>query len=158
MNRKVLATAFLSGLLFSVGLGISGMTMPEKIVGFLDFFGAWDPSLMGVMGGGILIAAIFYGRVIRREAPIFAVKFQVPTRREITPSLVVGSGLFGIGWGIAGYCPGPAVTSLVTGSTEVLVFTGSMLAGMFLFRVTERFIRPSEKAAPAQVAGAEVDA
>ena len=137
MNRKVLATAFLSGLLFSVGLGISGMTMPEKIVGFLDFFGAWDPSLMGVMGGGILVALLFYRRVVKRGHPFFASGFQIPNRSDITPSLVIGGGMFGIGWGIAGYCPGPAVTSLVTGSKEVLLFFGAMLAGMFLFRLVE---------------------
>lgn len=158
MNRKILGLAFVSGFLFSVGLGISGMTQPSKVFGFLDIFGAWDPALMGVMGGGILVAAIFYRRVIRRDAPIFAETFQVPSLRSITPSLVVGSGLFGIGWGIAGYCPGPAVTSLVTGSSEVLIFTGAMIAGMLLFRLTERLFGSRAELEPSPVAGAQADA
>lgn len=137
MNRKALGTAFLAGFLFSVGLGISGMTVPAKIVGFLDIFGEWDPSLAGVMGGGILVALIFYRRVIAKGHPFFASGFQIPTRTDITPSLVIGGGMFGMGWGIAGFCPGPAVTSLVTGSTDILLFVGAMLAGMFLFRVVE---------------------
>lgn len=157
MNRKALATAFVAGLLFSVGLGISGMTQPEKVSGFLDVFGQWDPALMGVMGGGILVALIFFRRVMARGVPVFATYFDVPNRKDITPSLVAGSAMFGIGWGIAGYCPGPAVASLVTGSSEVLVFFAAMIGGMMLFRVLEPVIRPASQQRDGMM-GPEVDA
>lgn len=153
MNRKALATAFLAGLLFSVGLGISGMTMPTKVVGFLDMFGSWDPALAGVMGGGILVALLFFRKIIGRGQPFFSTRFDVPTGKDITPSLVIGSAMFGMGWGIAGYCPGPAVTSLVTGSREVMMFTGAMLAGMLLFRLLEPWLRRSENVESGLVEG-----
>lgn len=135
MNVKLKLSAFVAGLLFSVGLAVSGMTMPTKVVGFLDVFGSWDPSLVGVMGGGILVAFIAFRRLRLWEHPLFANTFHIPDRTDITSSLVLGAAIFGVGWGILGYCPGPAVTSLVTGYTEVLVFVAAMLGGMLAHRL-----------------------
>lgn len=127
------------GVLFALGLGISGMTRPGKVIGFLDFFGgAWDPALAFVMGGGVLIYAIGYRLTIRREAPRFASTFQLPTRRDIDGRLVLGSVLFGAGWGLGGYCPGPAMTSLATVSMDVFVFVASMGAGMVIWALLNR--------------------
>lgn len=157
MNRKALASAFFAGLFFSVGLGIAGMTKPENIIGFLDFFGNWNPALAGVMGGGLLVAFVLFRRTVDRTKPFFAAVFDIPNRKDITPSLVVGAGMFGVGWGLGGFCPGPAVTSLVTGSSQVLIFFVAMLAGMFLFRVTEPYL-PGRAAAKASSAVPQVDA
>lgn len=135
MNTKLMISAFIAGALFSVGLAISGMTMPTKVVGFLNLFGAWDPSLMGVMGGGILVAFVVFRRLRLWEHPLFAARFQIPDRTEITPSLITGSAMFGVGWGLMGYCPGPAVTSIVAGKPDVLIFVLAMVAGMLLHRI-----------------------
>ncbi len=132
-----LLSALLVGLLFGAGLALGGMTLPEKIVGFLDVTGDWDPSLLFVMGGAVLSYAALYRRIARREGPLFGASFQVPTNRRIDRRLVVGSLLFGAGWGLGGLCPGPALTSLATGATEVVTFVAAMLGGMFLFRVYE---------------------
>lgn len=135
MNKRELFTAFAAGLLFSIGLGISGMLMPSKVVGFLNITGAWDPSLAGVMGGGILVAIFAFRYQKKCAKPLCADGFEVPTRTEITPSLVVGSAMFGVGWGIIGYCPGPAVSSLVTGAQPVVLFVLAMLGGMLVHRL-----------------------
>jgi len=135
MNAKLSISSFIAGALFSVGLAVSGMTMPTKVVGFLNFFGAWDPSLMGVMGGGILVAFVVFRRLRGWEHPLFASAFDIPDRSDITPSLITGSAMFGVGWGLMGYCPGPAVTSVVTGKPDVLLFVVAMVAGMLLHRV-----------------------
>lgn len=139
MNRKALVSAFFAGLLFSVGLGISGMTVPANIVGFLDFFGDWNPALAGVMGSGVIVALVLFRRTTDRTKPFFANVFDIPKRTDITPSLVIGSGMFGVGWGLGGFCPGPALTSLVSGSTQVLTFFVAMVAGMVLFRLTQPY-------------------
>lgn len=131
---KVVASAFISGLIFAIGLGLSGMTDPVKVIGFLDFFGTWNPTLTFVMAGGILAYAVGYRLVTRRSVPIFGSKFSLPTRKDLTPQLIVGSALFGIGWGIAGFCPGPGLTSLATGSSSVLTFVVAMLGGMALYK------------------------
>lgn len=135
MKSKMMLSAFVAGLLFSIGLAVSGMTMPTKVVGFLNIFGAWDPALIGVMGGGILVAFFTFRRLKLWEHPLFAGAFQIPDRTDITPSLIIGSAMFGIGWGTLGYCPGPAVASIVTGSTDVLVFIVAMVVGMLAHRV-----------------------
>jgi hypothetical protein len=130
------AAAFAVGALFSLGLGISGMTLPEKVIGFLDITGDWDPSLAFVMGGAVLVYTIFFPLVTRRaDRPRFAERFRIPTRTDLTPRLFVGAALFGAGWGLAGFCPGPALTSLASGSTDIFLFVGSMFGGMYLFRV-----------------------
>lgn len=133
MSRKWQgATAAVAGLLFGIGLPLSGMTRPSKVIGFLDVTGDWDPSLMGVMGGAIAVYALVNLLVKRRSAPILAEKFALPTRRDIDPRLVLGAATFGVGWGLAGYCPGPGVTSLVSGSASAAVFVVAMLGAMWV--------------------------
>lgn len=126
-------SALFCGVLFSLGLGISGMVQPQKVTGFLDLFGSWDPSLIFVMFGAILVYSIGYRVVIRRKIPLFADNFVIPTKKEIDWRLLLGSSLFGIGWGLAGYCPGPAITSFVSFGHSSLLFVSSMLVSMFLF-------------------------
>jgi uncharacterized membrane protein YedE/YeeE len=122
-----------SGLLFALGLGIAGMTDPNKVVGFLDVAGAWDPSLACVMVGAIAVHMLFVRRARGLRAPRFATAFAVPTATTLDRNLVVGAVLFGIGWGIAGYCPGPVLVSLVSLEPSALVFVAAMIAGMVLY-------------------------
>jgi uncharacterized protein len=126
--------AFASGLLFALGLGIGGMTKPSKVVGFLDVAGDWDPSLAFVMGGALLVYAIVARVVLARPKPLFDETFHVPTRRDVDGRLVAGAVLFGAGWGLAGYCPGPALVSIASGQAAVVVFVVSMLIGMSIFQ------------------------
>ena len=122
-------SALFAGLLFGFGLAISGMTQPGKVLSFLDFTGAWDPSLAFVMGGALCVFAPAYFIVkSKREKPLFTIAFDLPTKTKITPKLVVGAAIFGAGWGLAGFCPGTAITSLPTGSTPVL----TLVVGVFL--------------------------
>ena len=138
MSKKNVFVSFMVGLVFAVGLGLSGMTRPEKVVGFLDIFGNWDPSLAFVMIGAIGFHAVFYRIIMKQDAPLFTAKFMVPDRRDITWRLVVGSALFGIGWGIAGYCPGPGLASMSSLDPRPLVFVAAMIAGMLLFRFMDK--------------------
>lgn len=124
---------FLAGLLFSWGLVISGMTQPAKVIGFLDVGGDWDASLAFVMGGAVLVHSIAYRLMMKRPSPFFAHSFSLPDKRDVDRRLVLGSAFFGVGWGLLGYCPGPALVSLATGSSEVLLFVGSMLVSMALY-------------------------
>lgn len=133
--------AFVVGFVFAIGLGISGMTQPAKVVGFLDLFGSWDPSLLFVMVGAISVHFVTYRLIRQRKSPLLAEQWQVPTKREITPALVVGSLIFGVGWAVAGFCPGPGITSLANFSKEPTIFVLSMLAGMFLFRQFDRWAK-----------------
>jgi uncharacterized membrane protein YedE/YeeE len=133
--------AFIVGFIFAIGLGISGMTQPVKVVGFLDLFGAWDPSLIFVMVGAIAVHSITYRLIRRRSSPLLVSEWHVPTKKELTPSLIIGSVLFGVGWGLGGFCPGPAVTSLASLEARPLIFVISMLAGMFLFRVLDQKLK-----------------
>jgi uncharacterized membrane protein YedE/YeeE len=126
--------AFVSGLLFALGLGIGGMTKPEKVVAFLDVAGDWDPSLAFVMGGALLVYFVVQRVALARPQPLFDRTFHVPNRRDIDARLVVGSLLFGAGWGLGGYCPGPALVSLASGRASVGVFVAAMLAGMWIFQ------------------------
>jgi uncharacterized protein len=128
--------AFVSGVIFAVGLAIGGMTKPAKVAGFLDFTGNWDPSLMFVMGGAVMTHAILYRVIRKRPTPLFTTAFAIPTRTDIDPRLLGGAALFGIGWGLSGFCPGPAITSLASGQTPVLVFVAAMLGGMYLYNVS----------------------
>lgn len=129
---------FLSGLLFTVGMVIAGMTSPAKIVSFLDFFGDWDPSMFMVTLGSVAVYMPVHRWVSRRRAPLFAPSFSVPTRRHIEPRLLIGAAVFGVGWGMAGYCPGPGVASLGSASVTPIVFLAAMLAGMVAFVVIDR--------------------
>lgn len=119
--------ALFAGVLFGVGLVVAGMTLPTKVTGFLDFLGSWDPTLVFVMGGAIAVHATVYRMLQGRPSPFFAERFQLPTRKDVDARLVLGAAIFGVGWGLGGYCPGPALTSLVSGRLEVVVFLATML-------------------------------
>ncbi|KAF0843351.1 hypothetical protein FNL37_0776 [Methylovorus glucosotrophus] len=127
-----LLTAFVSGLIFGLGLIISGMTNPAKVIGFLDIFGHWDPSLGLVMGGAILVGVFAFAYAKSRKTSLLGNTMQLPTSQEIDKKLLGGSLLFGIGWGLAGYCPGPAIASLLSDYTQPLIFTAAMLGGMWV--------------------------
>ena len=129
---KVALTSFVSGVVFALGLGISGMTRPIKVIGFLDFFGNWDASLAFVMLGAIGVYFVAYRLSRTMRSPILAPGFSTPTRTDLDPRLIVGAALFGAGWGLSGFCPGPAITSLASGAAPVVVFVASMAAGIYL--------------------------
>ncbi len=122
--------AGLSGFVFGLGLLISGMANPLKVQNFLDIFGTWDPSLAFVMGGAIAVTMPGYWLLFKREKPFFGDSFSLPTRTDIDPRLVTGAAIFGVGWGLGGFCPGPALTSLPIMATGTLVFVPAMLVGM----------------------------
>lgn len=134
-----LVLAGLAGLIFGAGLLISGMTQPSKVIGFLDVTGNWDPSLMFVMGGGVVIYMIGF-RAVRawRREPWFDAKFHLPTRRDLDAPLLLGSAVFGIGWGLGGLCPGPGIVAAASGSITGVAFIVAMLAGMYLQRGVSR--------------------
>ena len=132
--RAGLWTGLLCGLVFGLGLGVSQMVDPRKVLGFLDIAGAWDPSLMLVMGGALGVAAIGFRVVLRRPAPRFGDRFHLSAVRAIDAPLLGGAALFGIGWGLAGYCPGPAIASLGFGNVEALWFLPAMVVGAGLQR------------------------
>ena len=127
--------SFISGIIFAIGLGISGMTQPQKVIGFLDIFGDWDPSLMFVMIGAIIVHSISYFTLKKTQKPKLDSKYYIPTDTKINKSLIVGSLLFGLGWGISGFCPGPGIVSLFSGYTASIYFVISMIGGMFLYRL-----------------------
>ncbi|RZI94452.1 MAG: YeeE/YedE family protein [Variovorax sp.] len=136
-----MATVFaslLSGLVFGLGLIVSGMANPAKVLGFLDIAGAWDPSLALVMVGAIAVAAIAFAVARRRTVSLLGAAMKLPTARDIDRRMVFGSVLFGIGWGVAGFCPGPALVALGMGQGKALVFVLAMLAGMGIFELLER--------------------
>jgi uncharacterized membrane protein YedE/YeeE len=133
-SRAGLWTGLLCGLVFGLGLGVSQMVDPRKVLGFLDIAGAWDASLMFVMGGALLVAAIGFRRVLHHPAPRFGDRFHLGTARSIDTPLLGGAALFGIGWGLAGYCPGPVIASLGFGNAEALWFLPAMVAGAGLQR------------------------
>ncbi len=142
-----LAVALIAGLLFGLGLTVSGMVNPAKVLGFLDVAGDWDPSLAFVMGGAIPVAAIGYAVARLRGAPVCAADFATPGKTGIDARLVLGASVFGVGWGLGGYCPGPALASLSFGGPQVLLFVAAMLAGMGLFhRLGRGKARPQLKA------------
>ncbi|MDZ7853734.1 MAG: DUF6691 family protein [Halomonas sp.] len=125
---------YVAGLIFGLGLAISGMTDPARVLGFLDLFGAWDPTLMFVLGGAVVTNFIGYRLVLRRKAPLFGNAFQLPTRQDLDGRLIGGAALFGIGWGLSGYCPGPAFASIAGLSVPLLAMLIAMVAGWFLAR------------------------
>ena len=131
-------TEFLIGLLFGVGLLLSGMTDPDKVIGFLDLAGNWDPSLAFVMGGAILVGIFAFAFAKRRTTDFFGGAIRWPTSNAIDRRLVIGSVVFGAGWGLAGFCPGPALVSLGAGVPQAIAFVGAMLAGMAIFEFLER--------------------
>lgn len=130
-------SAFLSGLLFAIGLGLSGMTNPANVIGFLDIAGKWDYRLAFVMGGAIAVHAALRPLILKQQRPLFAAKFTSFPASRVDAKLLAGAALFGVGWGLGGYCPGPALTSLASGAVQLLVFVPAMFAGMFLVQVLQ---------------------
>ena len=126
------------GILFSLGHGISGMTQPEKVFGFLDLLGNWTPSLIFVMIGAILVHFLAFRVISKRPFPLFSSQWYLPTETKITYPLVVGSVIFGMGWALGGYCPGPALTSLASFESRPAIFFASMIFGMLAFKVLNR--------------------
>ncbi|MDA3932972.1 MAG: YeeE/YedE family protein [Gammaproteobacteria bacterium] len=129
-----LVTPYLIGLIFGVGISISGMASPAKVLNFFDVAGSWDPSLGFVMAGALVVTFIGYRLVLRRPAPILESVFQLPTKVRLDTRLIGGSAAFGLGWGIAGFCPGGALPALGTGRIEVLAFVAALLVGIFTAR------------------------
>ena len=125
-------STLLSGLLFGTGLTISGMVNPMKILNFLDISGPWDPTLIFVMGSGLVVTLLGYQIIFKRNAPLFATSFRLPTSQDIDAKLLGGAALFGLGWGLTGFCPGPAIASLVFGRIESITFVIAMAAGMII--------------------------
>lgn len=136
MGRNL--AALLAGLVFGLGLTVSQMVNPAKVLAFLDIFGDWDPSLAFVMGGALIVTAIGYRLVWRAPKPVFAERFQVPGHRRVDARLAGGAILFGIGWGLVGLCPGPAISALTIGGAEAAGFLVAMMAGMGLFELIDR--------------------
>jgi len=129
---KSAVTSFFAGIVFALGLGISGMTRPIKVIGFLDFFGQWDASLAFVMIGAIAVYFVAYRISRRMSSPVLEAKFSIPSRADFDARLIAGAAVFGIGWGLGGFCPGPAITSLASGAAPVAVFVAAMAAGIYL--------------------------
>ncbi len=144
MNKTL--SAFAAGIIFGIGLTLAQMVNPAKVLAFLDLAGNWDPSLAFVMAGGAGIAAIFYPIILRRPRPLLAEKFQVPTRTDIDARLMLGASLFGIGWGLAGLCPGPAIAVLALGYYEAVIFALAMIAGFGAFELYDRTLTKSKLA------------
>ncbi|MBD8065040.1 YeeE/YedE family protein [Devosia sp. PTR5] len=130
--RTISAAAI--GLVFGAGIAISGMANPAKVLNFFDIFGTWDPSLLLVMGSALIVTFVGYRLVLRRPAPALDRKFHLPTKREVDVPLVAGSALFGIGWGIAGFCPGGAIPALGSGEPAPFIFVAAMIGGIWLAR------------------------
>lgn len=133
-HARITLAALLSGALFGLGLAVSGMTDPQRILGFLDVSGDFDPALLFVLGGAVLTTLVLFRFVLRRPAPVLAARFQIPALKQIDRPLLLGAALFGIGWGLAGYCPGPALVGLGVLSPEALWFVPAMVVGMYLHR------------------------
>ncbi len=129
-----LLSALTAGILFGLGLTVSGMVNPAKVVGFLDLAGNWDPTLAVVMIGALAVAAPTFRLILKRPYPLLAPVFSLPSRTDLDARLLCGAALFGIGWGLVGLCPGPALAALVTGSSSVLIFVGAMLAGVIGYK------------------------
>ena len=143
----LIISAFVCGLIFGVGLILGGMTNPANVLGFLDLAGAWNPSLALVMGGAVMVAtgAFFVAR--QRATSLLGAPMQLPTNRDLDPRLLLGSALFGAGWGLGGFCPGPAIVALGAGLPEAVTFVTAMLVGMLAFEVINRFLqRPAPPA------------
>ena len=130
LTSRLLAVAI--GMVFALGRGMAGMTRPSKIIGFLDVFGAWDASLLLVMGAAVLVGLAVFPRILGRQSPWLAPRFVLPETRAVDRPLLLGAATFGIGWGLAGLCPGPALVSLATGAPAILLFVAAMVGGRWL--------------------------
>lgn len=147
VDWKPAASALAAGLLFGVGLTISGMTKADKVINFLDLKDAWDPSLALVMAGAIAVHLILFKLILRRESPLYGVNFGIPTRTDVDMRLVGGSALFGIGWAVGGFCPGPGLVSAASLAPQALVFVAALTGGMLIFQLVERGMAPKPKLA-----------
>lgn len=136
MSRMI--TALLIGLIFGTGIALSGMINPAKVLNFFDVAGTWDPSLAFVMGGALIVTAIGYRLVLKNPAPLCDTSFHLPARKKIDLPLLAGAGLFGIGWGIAGFCPGGSIPALGLGEPAALIFVASMVCGIAITRLIRR--------------------
>lgn len=130
--------ALMIGLVFGAGIALSGMINPAKVLNFFDVAGNWDPSLAFVMGGALIVTAIGYRLVLKRQGPLFDTRFHLPARRDIDLPLLAGAGLFGVGWGIAGFCPGGSIPALGLGEPAALIFVASMICGIAVTRLIRR--------------------
>jgi len=138
MASKIVS--FISGIIFGVGLSVSNMINPEKVLGFLDIFGLWDPSLIFVMLGAIIISAPVFFLFRSKNKPLFADNFTMPTLKSIDKNLIIGSSIFGVGWGMVGFCPGPAISSLALLNTYSVYFVLSMIGGFLLTEFVDKII------------------
>jgi uncharacterized protein len=132
---RPLIVSFLAGLLFSVGLSVSSMSDPNKVVGFLDVFGSWDPTLAFVLFGAVLFNFVSFSLILKRKKPLFNGKFNIPKTKLIDKRLIIGSVFFGIGWGLNGLCPGPAIANLFLLNDKVILFVLSMFGGIYAFKI-----------------------
>jgi uncharacterized membrane protein YedE/YeeE len=137
---------FVVGLMFGVGLMASGMTDPGKVIGFLDLFGAWDPSLAMVMGGAVVVGFFAFALAKKRTTTFLGGALRFPTSTQMDKPLVIGSLLFGAGWGLGGFCPGPALVSMADGQAKAMLFVGAMLVGMLGFELMDRLVHAPRKA------------
>ncbi|MBZ2209605.1 YeeE/YedE family protein [Massilia soli] len=140
-------TSLLAGLVFGIGLIISGMTNPAKVLGFLDLAGLWDPSLALVMAGAIAVGVLAFGIARKRSKSLLGEPMRLPGATQVDRRLLLGGLAFGVGWGLAGFCPGPALASLATGGVKPAIFTVAMIAGMVIYELLERASAPSTKRA-----------
>lgn len=140
-------TSLLAGLVFGIGLIISGMTNPAKVLGFLDLAGLWDPSLALVMGGAIAVGVLAFGIARKRSKSLLGDPMRLPGATQVDRRLLLGGLAFGVGWGLAGFCPGPALASLATGGAKPAIFTVAMIAGMVIYELLERASAPAPSSA-----------
>jgi uncharacterized membrane protein YedE/YeeE len=133
--------AFIVGLIFAIGLGISGMTQTQVVRGFLDVFGDWNYSLIGVMAGAIFVHSILFYFIKKKDSPLLDIKFHLPTRKDLDWRLITGAAIFGLGWGWAGICPGPGIVAMASGISNILTFIVFMLLGMGIFKLIENKIK-----------------
>ena len=143
---KSLALSFGAGGLFAIGLGVSGMAKPAKVTGFLDLFGAWDASLAFVMVGAIAVYFVAHRLILRRSRPLFDKRFHLPTRKDLDARLLIGAAIFGVGWGLGGYCPGPGLVSAATGALPAVAFVLSLAVGMKLEHALSRRLTRTREA------------
>ncbi|MDJ0949548.1 MAG: YeeE/YedE family protein [Alphaproteobacteria bacterium] len=143
MMRLVVALS--AGVIFGLGLGVSQMVDPAKVLGFLDLAGSWDPSLALVMGGALAVTLVAFRKRLRPERPVLAGRFELPTATALDARLLLGSALFGVGWGLVGLCPGPAVAGLAYGLPATMVFLAAMVAGMALARLIPKLPKPAAR-------------
>lgn len=136
MLRNIAALA--SGIIFGAGLGISQMTNPDKVLDFFDIFGAWDPSLAFVMGGAVAVTTIAFRYVLKRPNPLLAERFNLPTKSDIDARLIGGSAIYGVGWGLVGFCVGPSIAALAYGDNRVVIFVVALIAGAWVANIVTR--------------------